>query len=131
MTYNEQFNNMSAKALEVIENNIAVAEHDYDDVTNEYQKEQVEALQCAAEALRFRIQKKVIIGDTFAPGLKKSLEKYGKTETAKLQSWCCPTCRNSLVGLTEAKVTCRRPNCCDKCGQSLNWEDTYNEQTQG
>lgn len=55
-------------ALKVIIKNLAVAIHDWDDPTDEYQREQAEGFQKAKEALEKQIPKKIKrIGVTFCP----------------------------------------------------------------
>lgn len=83
------------EALKVINRNLVVAIQDWDDPTNEYQREQAEGLQKAKEALEKQIPKKPL------------LVPFNES---RLRTLKCPVC-----GSYELKKHC------DDCGQLLDW----------
>lgn len=87
------------EALKVIKENLAVAAHDWDDPTDEYQREQAEAFQKAKEALEKQIP-------------KKPIEITRNAHCTKVIGYGCPTCHKDVVGSGWH---------CWNCGQKLDW----------
>lgn len=81
-------------ALKVIQQNYKVAFQDWDDITDEYQEQQVLALKLAINALEKQIPKKAIP------------VKEGSVWTK------CPVCGDTYID-----------EYCGKCGQRLDWSD--------
>lgn len=89
------------KALEVVKENYDVALHDWDDLTDEYQENQVLAFDLAMKAIKKQIPKKII-------------HHRGND--------LCPTCA-FFFGLREQrkKLMSWKMDYCKECGQRLDW----------
>ena len=102
MTYEE--------ALKIIIKNLVVAIHDWDEPTNEYQKEQAEGFYKAKEALEKQIPKKP---------RKQVIDLYLSKATEVL----CPVCNKSVCTWITLDSHSKKKPFCPNCGQALDWGD--------
>lgn len=94
------------EALKVINRNIVVAIQDWDDPTDEYQREQAEGLQKAKEALEKQIPK-----------------KPNATRHYTCIVYRCPVCGKLLTTYYPGMnlFTGDRTKFCDDCSQKIDW----------
>lgn len=97
------------KALKAIKKSLAVAIQDWDDPTDEYQREDAESLQKAKEAIEKQIPKKPKQMEY------KPLKEYG-------WDYACPAC-GSAVGENrhDGGEFTQQDDYCATCGQKLLW----------
>ena len=97
------------EALKVINRNLVVAMQDWDDPTDEYQREQAEGLQKAKEALEKQIP-------------KKPIDITVKELFSSMISGRCPKCntRQSYGSRDWHRWFNKR---CFECGQALDWSE--------
>ena len=81
-------------------------------------------------ALKYRIPKKPVIGDTFSEKFQKAIIKTGSNpDIVKGQSYKCPVCNHRIIMLWEVERNKRiygwkcKDIFCNKCGQALDWSD--------
>lgn len=100
------------EALKELQNNLQVAIQDQDGLNPEYERQQIDSLQIALEALEKQIPKKPIKTNYIVKvhGVHTLLDENEFTK--------CPSCTYKDI---EVK---RGQKYCHICGQALDWSDT-------